>query len=575
MNMILHDNPTAVIWQGNTLSSPHFTGTSGQLKTFDYVVANPPFSDKRWSHGFDPANDPHGRFEHFGIPPARQGDYAYLLHIVRSLKSTGKGACILPHGVLFRGNAEADIRRNLIRQGHIKGVVGLPPNLFYGTGIPACINVIDKEDAHLRKGVFLVDASKGFIKDGAKNRLREQDIHRIVDAFTKQLEVEKYSRLVSLKEIEQNEFNLNIPRYIDSQEPEDIQDIEGHLKGGIPVANADSLARYWTVCPQLRSELFADLRPGYVRLVVDKAAIKTTIYGHPEFARFMAEMEAHFGKWHTKAAATLKALEAGCHPKSVVADLGESLLAHYADVPLIAQYDIYQHLMDYWAATMQDDCYLIAVDGWTAETYRITVTDKKGKETDKGWACDLVPKPLIVARYFAEEQAAINALEAELGSLRAQMVELEEEYGGDEGLFSELDKVNKVNVTSRLREIKDDEESKDEADALTAWLTLAAEEATRKKALKEAEARLDAKSLVKYPTLIEAEVKTLVVEDKWLATLAASIHGEMDRISQTLTQHAAELAERYETPLPQAVAKVAELEQVVNHHLERMGFSWM
>jgi type I restriction enzyme M protein len=539
------------------------------------VVANPPFSDKRWSHGFDPANDPHGRFEHFGIPPARQGDYAYLLHIVRSLKSTGKGACILPHGVLFRGNAEADIRRNLIRQGHIKGVVGLPPNLFYGTGIPACINVIDKEDAHLRKGVFLVDASKGFIKDGAKNRLREQDIHRIVDAFTKQLEVEKYSRLVSLKEIEQNEFNLNIPRYIDSQEPEDIQDIEGHLKGGIPVANADSLARYWTVCPQLRSELFADLRPGYVRLVVDKAAIKTTIYGHPEFARFMAEMEAHFGKWHTKAAATLKALEAGCHPKSVVADLGESLLAHYADVPLIAQYDIYQHLMDYWAATMQDDCYLIAVDGWTAETYRITVTDKKGKETDKGWACDLVPKPLIVARYFAEEQAAINALEAELGSLRAQMVELEEEYGGDEGLFSELDKVNKVNVTSRLREIKDDEESKDEADALTAWLTLAAEEATRKKALKEAEARLDAKSLVKYPTLIEAEVKTLVVEDKWLATLAASIHGEMDRISQTLTQHAAELAERYETPLPQAVAKVAELEQVVNHHLERMGFSWM
>jgi type I restriction enzyme M protein len=258
-----------------------------------------------------------------------------------------------------------------------------------------------------------------------------------------------------------------------------------------------------------------------------------------------------------------------------VADLGESLLAHYADVPLIAQYDIYQHLMDYWAATMKDDCYLIAVDGWTAETYRITVTDKKGKETDKGWACDLVPKPLIVARYFAEEQAAINALEAELGSLRAQMVELEEEYGGDEGLFSELDKVNKVNVTSRLREIKDDEESKDEADALTAWLTLAAEEATRKKALKEAEARLDAKSLVKYPTLIEAEVKTLVVEDKWLATLAASIHGEMDRISQTLTQHAAELAERYETPLPQAVAKVAELEQVVNHHLERMGFSWM
>ena len=246
MNMILHDNPTALIAQGNTLTDPKFKD-GGTLKTFDYVVANPPFSDKRWSTGLDPMNDPFGRFESFGVPPARQGDYAYLLHIVRSLKSTGKGACILPHGVLFRGNVEAEIRRNLVRKGYIKGIIGLPPNLFYGTGIPACIVVIDKEDAQSRKGIFMIDASRGFMKDGPKNRLRSMDIHKIVDVFNKRLDVPKYSRMVSFSEIEQNEFNLNLPRYIDSQISEDIQDIAGHLQGGIPSSDVDSMEQCWAV----------------------------------------------------------------------------------------------------------------------------------------------------------------------------------------------------------------------------------------------------------------------------------------------------------------------------------------
>jgi type I restriction enzyme M protein len=222
MNMILHDNATALIIQGNTLANPLFTTDDGQLKTFDYCVANPPFSDKRWNNGVDPLKDPHERFTLFGVPPAKQGDYAYLLHIVRSLKSNGKGACILPRGVLFRGNAEADIRRNLIRKGYIKGIIGLPPNLFYGTGIPACIVVVDKENSHNRKAIFMIDASAGYMKDGPKNRLRDMDIHQIVDVFNKRLEIPKYSRMVGFEEIEKNEFNLNIPRYIDSQQREDI-----------------------------------------------------------------------------------------------------------------------------------------------------------------------------------------------------------------------------------------------------------------------------------------------------------------------------------------------------------------
>ncbi|SNB45221.1 type I restriction-modification system subunit M [Geobacter sp. DSM 9736] len=578
MNMILHNNPTALIVQGNTLADPRFND-GGALKTFDYVVANPPFSDKRWSNGIDPLYDPYERFKHLGVPPGKQGDYAYLLHIVRSLKSAGKGACILPHGVLFRGNSEAEIRRNLIRKGYIKGIIGLPANLFYGTGIPACIIVIDKEDAHSRKGIFMIDASSGYMKDGPKNRLRDRDIHKIVDVFNRRSEIPKYARMVSFDEIEKNDFNLNLPRYIDSQQAEDLQDIEGHLKGGIPKADVDALEAYWEVCPQLRQTLFSNNRPGYFDLAVEKAAIKPAIYGHPEFAAFIDHMNALFAEWRDRSAMSLRELQAGCHPKEVIAGLSEELLAHYDRAPLIDPYAVYQHLMDYWAETMQDDCYLIAADGWKAETYRVVETKKgkdgkPGKQVDKGWACDLVPKELIVARYFRKEQEEIDRLAAEVETISATMTELEEEHGGEEGAFSELEKVNKANVAARLKEVKGDKEAKDEAAALGAWLKLANEEANLKKRVKEAEAALDAKACAKYPKLTEDEVKALVVDDKWYAALDAAIHGEMDRVSQALAGRVKELAERYEMPVPRMVERITDLEAKVNAHLERMGFAW-
>ena len=569
MNMILHDNPTALIVQGNTMADPKFKD-GDTLKTFDFVVANPPFSDKRWSTGLDPLNDPFERFESFGTPPAKQGDYAYLLHIVRSLKSTGKGACILPHGVLFRGNAEADIRRNLVCKGYIKGIIGLPANLFYGTGIPACIVVIDKEDARSRNGIFMIDASGGFMKDGPKNRLRSMDIHKIVDVFNKNLDVPKYARMVPVSEIKQNEFNLNLPRYIDSQTSEDIQDVAGHLQGGIPASDVDSLKRYWAICPELRHSLFKENRPDYLDLAVEKSAIKSAIYEHHEFSSFIADMNAHFAVWRETSAATLKELRAGCQHREIIAQLSKGLLAHYADKPLIDPYDIYQHMMDYWAETMQDDCYFIASEGWKAETHRVIETDKKGK----GWVCDLIPKALIVARYFAKEQAAIDQLVLALDSVTARLTELEEEHGGEDGAFADFDKVNKANVTSRLKEIKGDTDAEDEAGVLNDWLKLSSQEAGLKKCLKEAEAALDDLAYRMYPRLAESQIKTLVVDDKWLATLDVSIHGEMDRMSQQLTQCVKELADRYELPLPKLWSRVAELEAKVNHHLEMMGFVW-
>ena len=589
MNMILHDNPGAEIKQGNTLANPLFLYEQGGLKTFDYVVANPPFSDKRWGNGVDTAHDPFQRFDGFGVPPDKNGDYAYLLHIIRSLKSRGKGACILPHGVLFRGNVEAAIRENIIRKGLIKGIIGLPANLFYGTGIPACIIVIDKENAQNRKGIFMIDAGKGFMKDGNKNRLREMDIHKIVDVFNKQIEIPGYSKIVPFSEIEKNEFNLNIPRYIDSSEAEDLQDIEAHLLGDIPKADIDALHDYWAVCPTLKSALFAQAKrsPNYLSLKVSKDDIKPTIFAHPEFAAYMTEMNQVFSQWENNTTATLKALQPGFHPKDIIHAISEALLATYQGRALIDRYDVYQHLMNFWFDVMQDDCYLIAAPietggGWQAATYRI-VEEKKNKDgqvsktIDKGWTCDLVPKALVIHRYFAAQQQAIDQLNLELETLQSRLTEMEEEHSGnadDGGAFAILDKVNKASINARLKEIKNDPQSIDEEKILRQYLELLEQEAAAKKAIQSAEAELDANLLALYPTLTTDQIKQLVVDDKWIAAIDRDIHTEMDRISQRLAQRIKELAERYETPLPQQNQQVEELEQAVNAHLHKMGFAW-
>ncbi len=337
MNMILHGYATAEIKQGNTLANPLFL-EGDALKTFDYVVANPPFSDKRWSTGLNATEDPWQRFQHYGVPPAKQGDYAYLLHIVRSLKSTGKGACILPHGVLFRGNAEAVIRRNLVQRGVIRAIIGLPANLFYGTGIPACILVLDKEGAGTRKALFMMDASKGFTKDGNKNRLREQDIHKIVDTFARQAEVPRYSRLVPIAEIAdpRNDYNLNLPRYIDGTEPEDVQDIEAHLRGGIPDRDLDALDAYWKVLPGVRAALFekAD-RPGYSRLRLPIADVKPAILGHPEFTAFTAQATKLLGDWQSATVPRLNGYGKNGLPKPLIESIAENLLATFQQAPLL------------------------------------------------------------------------------------------------------------------------------------------------------------------------------------------------------------------------------------------------
>ena len=564
MNMILHDNPTAEIWQDNTLSSPHFKDKDGTLKLHDFVVANPPFSTKAWSNGFDPANDMYERFAD-GIPPDKNGDYAFLLHIIRSLKSTGKGAVILPHGVLFRGNAEGGIRRNIIRRGYIKGIIGLPANLFYGTGIPACIIVVDKENAAGRTGLFMIDASKGYVKDGNKNRLRHQDIHKIVDVFNKQLEIAKFSRMVSVAEIEANDYNLNIPRYIDSSEAEDLQDIAAHLKGGIPNADVDGMSAYWQVFPTLQKQLFDTGSAGYSQMKVVAAQVKPTIFAHPEFVSYTQSVSKLFQQWRANNIASLKGISQDTHPKPLIDQLSEDLLLTFNQVQLIDQYDVYQHLMSYWSDVMQDDAYLIAADGWQA-----------GNDASNG----LIPAQLIIARYFATEREAIEQMEAGRDAISRQLEELDEEHGGEEGLLAEAKnekgKLTKVTVAARLKEIKSvrtEPVEVQEQELLNAYLALIEQESAASKKVKEAQKLLDAKVAAQYAKLSTDDIKTLVVDDKWLTTLAADVQTELDRVSQALTGRIKQLAERYAEPLPQLANDVAALNAKVEAHLKQMGFT--
>lgn len=606
MNMWLHNFADAEIKQGNTLATPEFLNDeTGELKQFDYAVANPPFSYKAWTNGLDPEHDIYKRFEGYdAIPPQKNGDFAFLLHLIKSLKSKGKACIVLPLGVLFRGNAEAEIRKQIIKKGYIKAIIGLPPNLFYGTGIAASLIVLDKEDAEKRTHIFMIDASKGFKKDGNKNRLREQDIHKIVDAFNQQAEIPKYSRLIPITEIAdpKNDYNLNIPRYIDSQETEDIQDIEAHLLGGIPKRDIDALENYWKVYPTLKGDLFQpiDSRPNYYQLSILNSQLKETIFNHPEFTAYGKQMEQVFEQWKTETIAYSKALDKGIRPKEEIIKIGESLLKSYApnsqlsilNFQLIDKYNIYQHLMDYWSPdgndeAMQDDFYEIAADGWAAgnEVKRKEKKTKKGereivKEVAgmEGLEGRLIPPALMIREYFGNEQLIIDNLQLRVDELVQQMEEMRDEHGDEEGLLNnaidDKGKISKANLAKAIKELgKRNEENAEEFDMLATYKKRMDEEAATQTKIKTAKAELEKKVIAQYPKLTVDEIKTIVVEKKWMAAMEQRIRTEMDNISHRLTQRIKELAERYENPMPTLSEEVNTLTAKVDDHLQAMGFN--
>lgn len=593
MNMDIHDCPSAEIWQDNTISAPHWRDADGNLKTFDYAVANPPFSLKSWSNGIIPSEDLFDRFA-YGQPPEKNGDYAFLLHIIKSLKSTGKGAIILPHGVLFRGNAEEDIRRNLIRQGYIKGIIGLPANLFYGTGIPACIIVVDKQAAGSENSIFMIDASKGFAKDGSKNRLRSQDIHKIIDVFNNQIEIDRYSRLVPFDEIaEKNGYSLNIPRYIDGSEPEDIHDLGAHLNGGIPMADIDALQIYWNVFPSLKNILFSekDERDGYAKALVEARNVKNVILEHEEFAHFKNDKLGLLEDWKNSHIEGLYKIKLGDKPKKLIFGLSEDLLKRFANTDLLSKYDIYQILMNYWRDVMQDDVFMISQNGWkAANTIRllVPVKDKKGKNvyrekhdfefgTGKNkhkYKSDILPLELVVQKYFTSEQMDIDDLQSQLDAATQTLGNYIEEHVGDEDLLEEAkndkDSINAKSLKARIKIAID----KSELKALNQCFIFIDQESKLKTQLRKSTAELNLLVFEKIPVILETEVKQIIIYDKWLCQVETNIYGEVERIAQQLADRVKTLERRYVDTLASLDKGVKDATIRVELHLNKMGLSW-
>ncbi|CAI37421.1 DNA restriction-modification system, DNA methylase [Corynebacterium jeikeium] len=591
MNMILHGNETHDIRQGDTLSDPKFL-RGEQLQTFDYFVANPPFSVKTWKNGFDKE---YGRFEGFAEPPEKNGDYAFLLHMVKSLKSDGRGAVILPHGVLFRGNTEAQIREELIRRGLIKAIIGLPANLFYGTGIPACIIVIDKKEAANRTGIFMVDASKGFEKDGAKNRLRPRDMRKIIDTYLAGEEVERYARMVPLSEISdaKNNYNLNIPRYIDTSEPEDIQDLEAHLKGGIPNRDLDALDEYWEAFPNLRNELFRPLREGYSELTVEPEQVAKVIEESEDVKAFTSTVSKAVEEWWNSHRGQLEAIDSQTRPQQLIEDLGDDLLEKFRGRPLISEYSVYEQLMSYWNDTMHDDVTLIVGSGWVDAAQpreaRITGYDNKKKPKYESadlvfgtgakaqrWVTDLIPPALIIDRYFADEKAELDRLTAERERISQELQEYIEEHAVEEGLLWEAvndDGGVKVgDASKRLKEAKSEGAEAEEIETLNHVISLFKSETTAKKAVKDANLDLNLKPLATYSKLKKSTICDLIIERKWEVTVHTKIRLVGFLATQQLTNRLETLGQRYSSTLDELQEESQRFQARVNESLAKMGF---
>lgn len=493
MNLILHQKGTGEIKRGNTLADPAFTDDFGELKKFDFIVMNPPFSDKSWSDGIKPSEDKYKRFEGYSIPPEKNGDYAWFLHVLKSLDSNGKAGIIMPHGVLFRGNAEETIRIEVLKKRYIKGIVSLPANLFYGTGIPACIVIIDKEDTETREGIFLIDASRGFKKDGNKNRLREQDIEKIVQTFINGKPVKGYARFVKYTDIlEQNAGNLNVPRYIQKIDDTLPQKIAAHLKGGIPGTDIESLKRLWDISPALKQEIFTcvDEAHDVYNLALPSGEIEVVLGQDASIlAEKQKEINAIFAQWRDSVKDFLLGIESETNPKELIHTIAIMLLRAYESARLLDNYDVYDCLLNYWNAKLQDDVYIIKASGYEAgHEIEYEYAQKKAKDengetisvdnTSKVKSFDgvLIPRDIIESVYFADELASINEMMEQSAALEAELDEMREEESGDEGLLKDVlndkgDNIPKANLNKRLKEL-DAKKTSAVMDAMTRLVTL-------------------------------------------------------------------------------------------------------
>ncbi|MFP6351919.1 N-6 DNA methylase [Helicobacter pylori] len=538
MNMILHNSATADIAKGgsSTLSNPLFI-ENGMLKTFDYVVANPPFSLKNWTDGLsiDPKskqviNDNFNRFED-GTPPEKNGDFAFYL--------------------------------------------------FYGTSIPACVIVLDKENAHARKGVFLIDASKDFKKDGNKNRLRDQDVQKMIDTFNALKEIPYYSKMVSLEEISANDYNLNIPRYIAAKQ-ESEKDlfalINSHKASYLPKNEIKAYAPYFRVFKELKNTLFKKSdKEGYYALKTECENIKELIIQSSEYQTFHASVLNAFDR--LELLTTFNDLEPGFNPKTLIESVCSKVLKEFEKIEILDKYGVYQLFKDYYNEVLQDDWFLLSFNGFESakELRKLTPLKDKNKKANyleepdfyhskTYYKSDLIPKNLIKQRFFEKEAKELEELENALNEKEALLDEFIEEHSNEEGLFDGL----KINESVLKKELKNATDSEDEKILKTAleWLE------AKNKALKiknKAHEELELKAFHQYKSLELGEIKDLIIQDKWLKSLKNALENKIQKRINAFTSTLNGIIQTYSNSLLELDKEVKESESKVLEHLKDLG----
>lgn len=568
MRGILPDN--IVTRNGDTLENdwPYFDendpiGTYDPLYV-DAVVSNPPYS-QAWNPE-DKETDP--RYARFGLAPKGKADYAFLLHDLFHIKSDGIMTIVLPHGVLFRGGEEGEIRKNLIEQNHIDAIIGLPANIFFGTGIPTIIMVLKQKRTNT--DVLIVDASKGFIKVGKNNKLRASDIKRIVDVVTKRESVEKFSKVVSRDEIRNNEYNLNIPRYVDSSEASESWDIYASMFGGIPWSEIDELKEYWHAFPSLKSALFENTSSDYCKLTATD--IKKVIKDHNDIQSFENNYYAAFNGFDQYLYDELIDKMDTLNISKTEAVLSLNIFERLKNIPLVDKYEAYQLLDDDWTK-LAVDLEMIQTEGFEATKKvdpNMVVKKKDGKdqEVQEGWVGRIIPFDLIQDTLLADDKVALKEKENRLSEIASEYEELfesltEEEKEGDyasEGGFVNAEIKKALKSDSIEPEIKE---------KLLKAAALNTEEKSLKAAIKKETRLLEVKTKDTIEGLSDTQVIELL-KAKWIQPLIQSLMKLPDRIVNELVSKIETLAKKYETTFAEVETEIADTQAVLSAMIDEL-----
>ena len=538
----------------------------------DAVVSNPPYSQ-----AWDPSNkESDARYSRFGLAPKGKADYAFLLHDLFHIKPDGIMTIVLPHGVLFRGGEEGEIRKNLIENNHIDAIIGLPANIFFGTGIPTIIMVPKQKRENT--DVLRIDASKGFIKEGKNNKLRASDIKRISDAVAARADYPKFSRVVTQDEIRKNHYNLNIPRYVDSSESAESWDIYASMFGGIPKSEIDELCEYWKAFPNLKQTLFNDNGTPYVTLAAND--IKSQIKNHADVIEFEKAFGDTFANFSDFLKDELLSKMTTLAITKTEDDLSENIFDRLKNIPLIDRYEAYQILDDNWSG-ISVDLEIIQTEGFEAAKKvdpKLIIKKKNGKdeEIQDGWTGHVIPFELVGETLLSDDYAALAADENRLSEIPSEYEDLLESLTEEE---KESDILNESGdsfvakeVTKKLKALKNEEKTTETAkfiEKLKTYEKLAKEEKELKSSIKKKSAELQKKIKITIENLSDEQVYMLL-EKKWIEPLIEGLKGLPDTLVDTLVSKISALQTKYDTTLDEIEAQIKETESTLAEMIDEL-----